>query len=296
MKGENKMLEKQSIMTCTENLDSFLRGVKSLSDVLWSPKIDGVNCWGVVHSPTSVTYLSKNKKEFSNFKVFDNTMIDLAQFLNSKFRIKYPIIIESEVASKDKQLSQVMTQLRRLKNVNPDIFRMHVFDLPTLHNKPFRTRYNILSLFFKKNKYSNVFILPYYPLKTRTVAGLFSLRDKMIEKRYEGIMLRVGSSTYKFSKSPSKNCCKIKKFKSIEVKIVDIVMGRKGTRIENMVASLVCEYKRKKITVGTGFSDKDRKEFAKNPPIGKMIEIEFTEETPSGALREPRFKKIREDI
>lgn len=47
--------------------------------------------------------------------------------------------------------------------------------------------------------------------------------------------------------------------------------------------------------VGTGLTDAQRAEFTEDSPIGKIIEVEAMELTPSGKFRHPRFVRLRTD-
>jgi len=64
-----------------------------------------------------------------------------------------------------------------------------------------------------------------------------------------------------------------------------------------MLGAAIVTYKGKRVRVGSGFSDEQRQQFWANPNSikGKIIEVQFHEETPDGSLRHPRFVRVRED-
>ena len=154
------------------------------------------------------------------------------------------------------------------------------------------THYNWLP---KENQYDNVFRLPYEKLENDNTKYLLNLRDNMIKQGYEGLVIRSGDSEYELGKR-STSCAKMKTYKSIELKCIEIIKAKEKTKIAGKMAALVCIHNGKKIIVGSGFTDKEREEFSKNPPIGEWIEVKYTSENPSGYLREPIFLKIRQDI
>lgn len=87
---------------------------------------------------------------------------------------------------------------------------------------------------------------------------------------------------------------KIKDEKSVDVTVVDM---KKGTgKYSRTLGALIVSYKGKKVRV-SGMTDKQRDSFFKNPEtiVGKMVEVEYQEETPHGSLRHPRFKRFRDD-
>lgn len=55
------------------------------------------------------------------------------------------------------------------------------------------------------------------------------------------------------------------------------------------------------VKVGGGFSDLQRQEFwevwnnCRNSLEGRLVEVEYHEETPDGSLRHPRFIRFRDD-
>jgi ATP-dependent DNA ligase len=77
-----------------------------------------------------------------------------------------------------------------------------------------------------------------------------------------------------------------------------IVTGiKEGTgKYVGMCGALICDYNGRRIRVG-GMDDTLRAEWFNKPKsiIGKLIEVEAQEETDSGSLRHPRFKRVRDD-
>lgn len=272
---------------CYEDIHKFIQ-VTGNNDLYWSPKIDGVRCWVIIDHNGNIKYVSRNNKEFFNFSVFDKEIIELIK----GSRLRLPIIFDSEAASKDKRLSQIMTQLRRINNLDASKLKLHIFNIP-LVGKPFKDTHNIVKRLFQGKRFKYLEYLPYYPFKYDP-DKLEKLVNEQVRKGYEGVMLQFGKAPYQFGKR-TKWCCKVKKMKTIDLKIVDIEIGKPGTKFEGIMSKFILDYHGKKLPVSGRISHKQREEFAKNPPIGKYAEIQYQEETSDGRLRFPIYHRIRED-
>ena len=74
----------------------------------------------------------------------------------------------------------------------------------------------------------------------------------------------------------SKALLKVKRMKEFTGRIIDIEMARPGTKIDGMVAAVICEVSgcTVPVRVGSGFNDAERLEMTINSPIGRWIEID----------------------
>lgn len=286
------------------DLDRFLR-VTNEKNIMWSPKIDGIRCRIVIDKRTireksgnfrkiaNIKYLSANFNEIPNFKVFDKDIIEISHVLNRELGFKYPIRLDGEGASKSKTLSHVMSQFRRIEDIDPSILQLHLFDI-AIHNMPFNRRHNSIKQAIAECKTNNVFLLPYVQFSNFSINNLRKLVNKMVKEGYEGVVLQNANANY--VGGDTINAIKVKKKETIDLKVVGINLGTEGSRLERKLATFVCEYKGKRINVSGKLSDKDREEFAKNPPIGKIIEVEYQEETVNGVLRNPIYVRVRDDL
>lgn len=296
---------KSQMQLCQSDLNNFLKRA-SKNNIYWSPKIDGVRCWSVINKRTIpqkggfrkigyVTHLSRNNKEFVNFRKFDKDLISAAHIINHRFKIKYPIIIDSEVSTTNQTLSSTMTQLRRIKNMNPDLFILNIFDL-AVENIKFQKRHDILEAVFDNNNYEDIKLIDYQKLKDVSESYIHQLKDIMIDKyNYEGIVLVDGESYYNFGSGRSRHCVKLKREHTLDLEIVDVELGKPDTKWEGVVSKLICIFDDKKISVSGRIDYRQRKEWAENPPIGFKAEIKYSEITSNGKLREPIFIRLRED-
>lgn len=111
---------------------------------------------------------------------------------------------------------------------------------------------------------------------------------------YEGIMIKNPFHYYQQGKI-SWDWMKKKEIHSVDILIIDFVEGT-GKYI-NMLGYLICLYENKKVRIGYGFKDKERKEFweNRNKMKGKIIEVRYQNKTKNGIFRHPRFFRLRPD-
>ena len=98
--------------------------------------------------------------------------------------------------------------------------------------------------------------------------------DEVVKRKGEGLMLLDMDSIY--IPGRSKSLLKVKKVKEFVGRVIDVEMARPGTKIEGMVAALICEVPgcTVPVRVGSGLNNAERTDMAINSPIGKDIEIE----------------------
>lgn len=98
--------------------------------------------------------------------------------------------------------------------------------------------------------------------------------DDIICRNGEGLMLLDMDSIYISGRT--KSLLKVKQMKEFVGKIIDVEMARPGTKIEGMVAAVICEVDgcTVPVRVGSGFNNAERIEMTINSPIGLDIEID----------------------
>jgi DNA ligase-1 len=208
-----------------------------------------------------------------------------------------PILLDCEVTSKDGKFSRLLTQVQRLKELNPKIFQLNIIDIPD-PIKSFSDRYKLLiktaTIHKDDMRKNSVTVLKQNTLlqkELQSEAGLIALRNKVISSGEEGIILRTWDGKYEYGKR-SRLLLKMKKKDSMDLKVVGVVEG-KG-KYKGKLGKLICTFNGKNVGVGSGaYTVKDREEFFKNPP--EVIEVEYMEITEAGSLRDPRFIRVRDD-
>ena len=291
-------------MLCIQqkNHRHFLRVVKkNLQNTCYSIKKDGVRCWAVHKLKDNTTkYLSRSGKEFTNFGVaFDE---DISQAVHKLLEL-HPeletdelqyIIFDGEVDAVDRKgtegFQKLMTQVTKLKDVDPEIFRFHIFDI-VLDNVIFSKRYQYLYDLFNNTSFVKILLLEHFatPATAKTIADLDEIAQKYIEQGEEGVVFKVLDSLYEYKRSNYWI-----KFKKSETADVQVVGWEYGTgKNSKVMGKLNCLYESKPFNVGSGFSDKEREEFMKNTP--NLIEINFHDLTKEGIPRHGTFIRVRED-
>lgn len=163
------------------------------------------------------------------------------------------------------------------------------------------TRREILDDLVPKGK--DVRILP---VLSTNPDEIHTLLDKICDSGGEGIMINIAGRQYEHKRTDA--LLKYKKVQHMDMLVYDIFEG-KG-KYEGLCGGIRCEINCEDGTyincdVGSGLSDAQRVEFARNPEniIGKIVEIayhELSQNTKTGgtnnySLRFPRLIKIRND-
>ncbi len=262
-----------------ENLVNYPDSV--LEGKLWrmSEKIDGVrrlfykspsgniSAWSRTnHEDTWLTHIFEFLAApwFPTNTVYDCELVDRALYFK-----KVPSFILRQ-NSNAKASQQYPDNKQDLMAICFDIFRFGG-DLRTAQERDAE----LYSLFNGGNIYDPIIRVPIFGnLNGSNTELLKKTMDEVIGKNGEGLMLLDLSSIY--IPGRSKALLKVKRMQEFVGRIIDVEMARPGTKIEGMVASVICEVPGCTIPVkvGSGFNDAERIEMTINSPIGKEIEID----------------------
>ncbi|MCF8354306.1 MAG: hypothetical protein K9H48_07620 [Melioribacteraceae bacterium] len=280
------------LMLCEKDLDVFLKKYNyDFKRIVGSNKIDGVRS-----SAQNGVYLSRSGKEFPNFDVFDND-IKLIQETGKKlfpdvFNKDVPIDGEVIADVKDKhKFQKIMTQVRRLKEVDNSLFKYKVFDIVAPDLKLLE-RYKILSQIFKEleGTLEKITLIKHYSLKNfKHKEQILDYADKLIEEGEEGLVLKDIYSYYEHKRSSA--WCKITGKVTLDCKVTGWEYGE--GKYEDCVGKLNCILKDGTTFKVSGMTDEERIEFMENTP--NIIEIQFKEYTKAGKPRNAFFVRVRED-
>lgn len=124
-------------------------------------------------------------------------------------------------------------------------------------------------------------------LKISTHSELMLKLDEVVAGNGEGLMLHLGTSTYKNTRS--NDLLKLKKYSDAEAVVIKHIPG-KG-KFKGMLGSILVETAdKKRFKIGSGFSDAERK----NPPaVGSVITYKYFGLTNNGIPRFASFLRVR---
>jgi DNA ligase-1 len=278
-----------------------------------SRKLDGVRCITVIDENGKVTCFSRQGKIFNTLDKVEESLKQL-NFSN--------IVFDGEICMVDKNgdedFQSIMKEIRK-KNHRIENVKYKIFDMLTLEEfntkvskRKLSTRLEVLSNNFVAfeqvlvNKAPHLLgvceILPQEKLEN--IKHFQKWLDEADNKGWEGVMVRK-DDFYKGKRS--KDLLKAKKFYDAEYVVKDInygpirivVEGKEVT--ETMTSQIVIEHKGYDVSVGSGFSLDQRKEFFKDASkiVGKTVTIQFFEETQNQeggvSLRFPVLKHVYEN-
>lgn len=191
----------------------------------------------------------------------------------------------------------------------PDV-TFYIFDVYMPHNQMFETRYKFLKEFMSRYRNKNVKLLP--QVKLRNAFDLHVYEEDMLERGFEGVMLRTTDGSYKFGRSTLKEgyLMKLKRFMDSEAIIIGVKelnhnqnekttdeLGRakRSTHKENMVAGNVLGavtvrdvHTKIEFDIGSGFVLNERTDLwaMRDSLIGKIVKYKYF---PTGSKTKPRF-------
>lgn len=188
---------------------------------------------------------------------------------------------------------------------NKEELKLVIFDtIPTeqfekgCSRSPYQARKILLQNYAQRIetlKLSNIEIVPMFYEGTDQ-SEIWKWLEYAEENDMEGVMINLDTP---YECKRTKNLIKVKKFYTLDLKVVDAVEG--DGRLKGTLGALVVDYKGNTVNVGSGFSDEQRKEFWENKDsmIGRVIEVKYKEitknkDTGLESLQFPVFVSLRE--
>ena len=196
-------------------------------------------------------------------------------------------------------MSTLMRKTAIPKHIKFTDMTYYVFDFITVkglqsgvYNVPYIQRKKRLLTLTKKFSHPIKIVKP-IKVKKPYLTNLTNLSNKLIEQGWEGCVAKDITGIYEGKRS--KHWIKFKKFMTIDVLCTGIIKSNKNP---DEIAAITFRYKNgKECKCGSGFTQKQRKEFFKNPQsiVGKIVELKYQEESVDGCLRFPTFIGVRLD-
>ena len=161
--------------------------------------------------------------------------------------------------------------------------RYMLFELPE-HPGTFTRRVRKMVKLTETLKFSWLHPIPQIRLNSED--ALLNMLDEIVTKGGEGLMLHRADSLYHSGRSD--DLLKLKPWQDAEATVVEILPG-KGKFNGMMGSLLVTDESGRRFRIGTGFSNKERK----NPPaVGTVITYKFTGTTKKGLPKFASFLRI----
>lgn len=255
--------------------------------VIVEPKLDGIRCIALVRNG-QVQMFGRSGKEIENF--VDTVGQELLRLPNGCY--------DGELVGSNFQ--SLMGQAYRKDNRNVDCVQFHVFDYLSLREWEDRkysqaafVRKEILAeMFSEREVFDFVKLVPHYVISIND-AEIRSKHDDFVAAGFEGTMIKNPEAGYTFGRSF--DVMKLKNFHDVDL-IIEALREGSGKHTGRLGA-LVASHKGHEICVGSGLNDELREAIWAHPDayIGRMMEVQYQEETADGSLRFPTFVRFRDD-
>ena len=220
-------------------------------------------------------------------------------------------VFDGELILKDNSLSdseafQKGVGIANSDKENKQELKLVIFDM--LNQKEFELGQSVYSYRRRKEQLndlrnliadknlSNIEVVPMF-YEGADQSKIWEWLDYAEQNDMEGVMVNLDTP---YECRRTKNLIKVKKFYTLDLKVVDAVEG--DGRLKDTLGALVVDYKGNTVNVGSGFSDAQRKEFWENKDsiIGRVIEVKYKEitknkDTGLKSLQFPVFVSLREE-
>lgn len=303
-KTVNKVYGADTIPTFAVQLaESFAKKGDKLKGLFYiTLKLDGNRCISIV-SEDGVKFFSRSGKPVEG-------LVELEEQFKTLPRGVYDgeLLLKNTKNLPSAELFQ-LTQKTVRKDGEKKGLDFHIFDILSIDEfkagkskRIYSQRRNtldiVISNLVEREKTKNITVLPVlYVGEDKNVIPAYT--QLMEEKGYEGIMINTANGLYQSKRVV--DLLKVKTMHTADLLCVSVEKAIDG-QFEGLMSRVNVEYKGGLTGVGSGFTLEQRKHFIENPDdiIGKIIEIQFFEETKDEkteqpSLRFPVFKCIRED-
>jgi len=261
---------------------------KSKDEWFISRKYDGIRCVIVIDKEAKhVAGYTRGKKLITTIDKLTN------ELLQNIDKIPTSCVIDGELVQVDEHgnedYTKIMKEYRR-KNHTIDKPLLLAFDLIEIDDfYSGKSTNNLLDRYNALRAYMSGFNYIKIVKQTKLTDDAFEkLKIESANNEWEGLMLRK-NTTYRHKRS--NDILKVKKMQDSEFKVIGI---KPHTKHKDMIGAIVIDYNN--CSVGSGFTDEQRKHFHKNPNeiIGKIVTIKYFEKT-KNSLRFPVFKGLHGD-
>lgn len=267
--------------------EDFERLFSDTSYVYVNLKIDGIRATCEVKDGKA-TFVSRDGHNLPEF-----LLENIKNEIETQFK-DITIKLDGEIYADDFQNLMKIVQRKKI-DLNNTIIRNQckyaIFDI-IQENTILENRLTLMESLLVEGTY--VKIVKYVKVK-RDYQFLLKLARKYIERGNEGIMVKHPLSKYEYKRS--KMWMKFKNKNTEDLKVISLVEGEKGTKYEGQLGAVLVDFHGVQVSVGSGFTDAQRKEFWNNKDrlLDKIIEVSYMEITKDKSMRHPVFERLRDD-
>lgn len=260
----------------------------------YSRKLDGIRCLTFMQN-NEIKFFSRKGKEIFTLNNLKNDI--LKNIYIEGYIFDGEICLIDNLGNED--FKGIMKEIRRKNHTikNPKYFIFDFYSIEEFNGGKIldynetNNLFNFNNLNLKNTKYCFK-INQNYIKSEQEFLKIFT----KIPKNWEGIILKKYPTMFK----RSNNLLKVKKFKEIELRVINIVLGEKfiNENHQSICSALVCKYKNNIIYIGSGLSDKQRVKWfnSEKEIIGKIITVKYFEESQNKdgkySLRFPILKYV----
>lgn len=305
----NKPQYSVPVFSCQLAKDQADHQSKMTGTKIVDTKMDGSRVLSVLYTDGRVEQFSRNGKSLENFTIIIEQLKKLTPF------IREDLVLDGEVMSSSFQ--DLMKQLYRKDNVQTDDAVLYLFDWIPLKDfqkgkckiKQWARIVELQGLLDRVHEehIPNVRKISARCIDLDSDYGKNELKEinrLAIENGYEGIMIKEKNAPYECKRST--NWLKMKPFITVDLEVIALEEGT--GKYEGMLGALICsgvdQDKKITVSVGSGLTDQQRKEFwtDKENIRGRIVEIKADAITHSldwdnddYSLRFPVFMGFRND-
>ena len=296
------------------NLDTA-KALKTLPEnFVCQYKIDGYRL--NIHRPDkdSVIIRTRNGKFVSGYKALEQSALKLpvgyvydGEVVSPKLQDYLTSIANNENAEINRDMfGEVMSHAFSKEDNKEGIF--NVFDVVSLDewnnhvsHTSYKSRLEQLDQHVGQLGLSNIVAVPYskefHKNNTDDLKEVVELFHKFVSIGWEGLMIKDVDAPYQWKRT--KALLKMKMMDTIDLVVTDVYSGT--GKYSGVLGGVNVLYKDNELSVGSGFTDTDRKYFWENPNniVGKTIEVSYQaishNKEGKESLSFPVFKGIRFD-
>jgi DNA ligase-1 len=272
-------------------------------DYYSAKKIDGCRCLCVIDNTGDIKFYSRQGNEFETLGVLRKEI----QTMNLK-----NVVLDGEICivdDKGVEDFQSIMKLIRKKDFDIPNPKYLVFDqikYDDFFKEESRTIFTERQEYLRKTlgRYKGAAIEMLKQTKIESMEQFLELSKEAEDNNWEGLIVRK-NTIYKGKRS--NDLLKVKKMEDAEYKVIDVEFGpfrqiNKQTGLEETIETLsnvIIEHKGNRVSVGSGFTFDQRREYYENPELIKdmIITVKYFEETKNKeglySLRFPIFKGIQ---